>query len=156
MGKDKTGIMDSSIAIRLYQAEDYPHILKIFKCNTPRYFSPDEENDFIFYLKEEKEEYYVVEKDGDIIGSGGINFRAGNAGAISWDLLHPDYHGYGIGRQLLQYRISRLNALGIRKISVRTSQLVYEFYAKNGFRLVEIEKDYWAKGLDMYRMNFEE
>lgn len=146
--------METNINIRLYRPEDGDTLLKIFKNNTPRYFSPEEETDFMHYLREETDEYYVVESEGKIIGSGGINFFGSEAARISWDLLHPDYHGFGIGSRLLQYRLSRLKSLGVRKIVVRTSQLAYEFYAKNGFTLVEVVKDYWAEGFDMYRMNF--
>jgi ribosomal protein S18 acetylase RimI-like enzyme len=37
-------------------------------------------------------------------------------------------------------------------IIVRTSQLAYKFYQKVGFELEKTEKDFWAKGFDLYQM----
>jgi hypothetical protein len=37
---------------------------------------------------------------------------------------------------------------------VRTSQVAYQFYQKAGFDLEKIEKDFWAKGFDLYQMKF--
>jgi ribosomal protein S18 acetylase RimI-like enzyme len=42
----------------------------------------------------------------------------------------------------------------VQTIMVRTTQLVYRFYEKAGFKLVEQQKDYWAEGLDLYRMEY--
>ncbi|NAA11186.1 GNAT family N-acetyltransferase, partial [Escherichia coli] len=42
----------------------------------------------------------------------------------------------------------------IQKITVRTSQLAYKFYEKQGFTLKEIQRDYWAKDFDMYSMEY--
>ena len=57
--------------------------------------------------------------------------------------------------QLLKYRIEILKSIdGIQKITVRTSQLAYKFYEKQGFTLKEIQRDYWAKGFDMYSMEY--
>ena len=56
---------------------------------------------------------------------------------------------------LLKYRIEILKSIdGIQKITVRTSQLAYKFYEKQGFTLKEIQRDYWAKGFDMYSMEY--
>lgn len=33
--------------------------------------------------------------------------------------------------------------------------LVYKFYQKQGFVLKATHKDYWAKGIDMYYMEYE-
>lgn len=93
-----------------------------------------------------------------IAGCGGINFSEnGSTGKISWDILYPQYQGKGLGTTLLHYRINKLKEMEhIKAITVRTSQLVYRFYEKNGFVLQEVVKDYWAKGFDLYQMNYVE
>lgn len=142
--------------IRTYQPEDKHHVLHLLRLNTPNYFAPEEETDLIFYLNQELELYYVVEFNSEIIGCGGINFAENKTiGKISWDILHPDYQGKIIGTQLLQFRLEKLKAIkNIEKITVRTSQFVYKFYEKQGFHLLKIRKDYWAKGFDLYDMEY--
>jgi ribosomal protein S18 acetylase RimI-like enzyme len=57
----------------------------------------------------------------------------------------------------LKHRIDKLNSIGsIQKITVRTSQVAYKFYEKQGFELFEIIKDYWADGFDMYNMEYKQ
>lgn len=108
------------------------------------------------YLAHEIEHYYVVSYNGAVVGCGGFNFsKDKSVGIISWDILHPDYQGKGLGSKLLNFRVARLRELAhIQAISVRTSQLVYRFYEKLGFKLLEVVKDYWAPGYDMYRMEY--
>ena len=140
--------------IRPFKINDIDSLLKILRLNTPKYFAPAEEADFVNYLNEETELYYVVEEDNTIVGSGGVNFTDhGKKARISWDLIHPDYQGKGIGRSLTTYRIELIKKTeAIEHISVRTSQFVYQFYQKLGFYLINKELDYWAKGIDMYEM----
>ena len=62
-----------------------------------------------------------------------------------------------MGTKLLKYRIDKLNSIDeIQKITVRTSQVAYLFYEKQGFELFEIIKDYWAPGFDMYNMEYKQ
>ncbi len=69
--------------------------------------------------------------------------------------MHPDYQGKSLGKKLLRYRIEVLKAIpSIKKITVRTSQLAYKFYEKQGFTLNEIKRNYWADGFDMYSMQY--
>ena len=142
--------------IRDYRSPDKETVLDLFRMNTPAYFSMDEEKDLIHYLEHEIDLYYVIELNNKLIGCGGINFSEnGTVGKISWDFLHPDYQGLGIGTLLLEHRINLLKeTIGIQRILVRTSQHAYKFYERSGFRLMETVKDYWASGFDLYRMEY--
>lgn len=144
------------MTIRPYQTNDRQTIIDLFLLNTPTYFSEDEEADLHRYLDKEIDEYFVVEVDGQVVGCGGINFPSDQSkGIISWDILHPDFQGKGIGSQLLQFRIQRIiEHHRIPEIMVRTSQHVYRFYEKNGFELKEVTTDYWAPGFDLYFMEY--
>jgi len=146
----------SPIKIREYKTEDKKQIVNLLRLNTPKYFAPEEEVDLIHYLDNEIELYYVIEFENDIVGSGGINFAENKTiGKIGCDILHPDYQGKSLGTQLMEYRIDKLKSIeSVQRIMVRTSQVAYEFYEKKGFSLIKIVKDYWAKGFDMYNMEY--
>lgn len=68
-------------------------------------------------------------------------------------MVDPHYHGQGIGRELTQFRINHLrNISNVEEVIVRTSQHVYQFYEKMGFKLEVVKKDFWAQGFDLYQM----
>ncbi|QHT70729.1 GNAT family N-acetyltransferase [Rhodocytophaga rosea] len=143
--------------IRYFTPEDRQALISLLRLNIPQYFAPSEEQDFSEYLDTYLESYFVVEEAGKIIGCGGINyFLEEKIARLSWDIIHPDFQGKGIGRTLTQYRINQIRKnADIRKIVVRTTQLVYPFYQKMGFILEKSEKDYWAKGFDLYQMRLD-
>ena len=146
--------METNAVVRDYQIDDKPGVVQLLKLNTPKYFATEEEKDLIHYLDNELEDYYVVELNGELIGAGGINLKGTtNTGYISWDFIHPEYQGQGIGMLLLKYRIKLLSEKSnIQNIIVRTTQHVFKFYAKGGFKLNFITEDYWAEGFDLYEM----
>lgn len=145
------------LEIRKYTKADKSALLNIISLNVPEYFAESEIEDYNLYLEDEVEDYFVVIESGVIVGAGGINYKLNEATAyISWDVIHPDYQNKGIGKTLLNYRINLISGnANIHKTVVRTSQLVYRFYEKNGFGLKEVHHDYWAKGFDMYYMIYE-
>ena len=148
--------MNHSITIREYEPTDKDAVINLIRLNIPKYFAPTEETDLNYYLDHERELYYVLLFDGQIVGCGGINFEDNKTtGKISWDILHPQYQGKSLGSQLLKYRIEKIKVIdSIQKITVRTSQLAYKFYEKQGFEVNEVKEDYWAKGFDLYRMEY--
>lgn len=151
-----TTIIQDSITIRDYETQDKNDVINLLRLNTPKYFAVKEEEDLSNYLATERELYYVLLYDQQIVGCGGINFADNKTtGRISWDIFHPDYQGKSLGSKLLKYRIKKLDSMGgIQRITVRTSQVAYQFYEKQGFELFEIKKDYWAEGFDMYNMEY--
>ena len=143
--------------IRPYIIEDKEALLSILRCNIPLYFDESEEVDFIEYLDKQAENYFIIEQGTKLIGGGGINyFPETMLARISWDIIHPDFQGKGMGKKLTLFRINQIKENPtIRLIKVRTSQLAYKFYVKLGFELERIEKDFWAKGFDLYQMKIE-
>jgi ribosomal-protein-alanine N-acetyltransferase len=145
------------ISIRPYETHDQEAVLHLLQLNTPAYFAEEEQEDFIHYLTTERELYYVLLYNQEIVGCGGINFADNNTtGKLSWDIIHPDYQGKSLGTKLLHHRIVQLKSIDtILKITVRTSQVAFRFYEKRGFVLLESKKDYWAEGFDMYLMEYQ-
>ncbi|CAL2102700.1 N-acetylglutamate synthase-like GNAT family acetyltransferase [Tenacibaculum sp. 190130A14a] len=143
--------------IRAFTKEDKESLLKLLDLNTPQYFDSSEKEDFIDYLENQTEDYFVVIEQNQIIGCGGINyFNNQKEARISWDMIHPEFHGKGVGKKLMNHRLHVINNhKNIDHIVVRTSQFVHLFYEKMGFKLQRIEKDFWAKGIDMYFMTKE-
>lgn len=141
--------------IRPYTSQDKEQIMELLRLNTPEFFHEEEEDNLIDYLDHHAQHYFVVEDAGIIVGAGGYNtgFNDGKAVRISWDMIHPGFQGKGIGRKLTQYRIDEIKTLPeVEVIIVRTTQLVYQFYQKLGFRLIKTERDFWAQGFDLYQM----
>jgi len=147
---------ENEIKIRPYKDSDQEAVLHLLRLNTPKFFAAAEEEDFIKYLKEAIDWYFVVTCESEIVGCGGVNFpKESNEARISWDIFHPAFQGKSLGKQLLQYRIELIQSqTQIKEIIVRTSNLAWQFYQKQGFKLISIHNDYWAKGLDMYKMKY--
>lgn len=140
--------------IRPYTENDKDSVIDLFRANTPDFFDLSEEKDLRDYLETEVADYFVVEENDELIGAGGINyFLQERTARISWDIVKPNSQGKGIGKKLTEHRINYLkNNNKVDLIVVRTSQHVFKFYEKMGFRLIKVEKDFWAKGFDLYLM----
>lgn len=143
--------------IRRYEQKDKEALLGIMQLNIPDAFAEEEARDLELYLENELEDYFVLEIDGKVAGGGGINyFPEDKSARISWDLLHPGFQRRGYGKQLTVHRINYLkNNPEILQIIVRTSQQAFRFYEKLGFNLNNIQKDFWAKGYDLYEMSIQ-
>jgi len=148
--------MPFSITIRSYHPKDRPVLLNLLQLNIPKFFASSEHLDFEQYLDNELELYYVLFYEETLVGCGGINFEEKQTiGIISWDIIHPDFQGKSLGSSLLRYRLSELKSIrSIEKIIVRTSQLTYLFYEKQGFVLRENIPNYWAEGIDLCYMEY--
>lgn len=143
--------------IRPYHPKDKEKLLTLLRLNTPAYFDYSEEDDYNYYLDKHSSNYFVVEEGEVILGAGGLNFMEdGKSVRISWDLFHPDAQGKGLGSMLTKFRIEKIKENPqVETIIVRTSQLVFRFYEKFGFKTKEVVKDFWAKGFDLVRMEIE-
>lgn len=138
-----------------YTSDRNEELFELMTLNTPDYFATEELDDFIYYLDNFADNYYLVEDENRIVACGGFNLTDDHKTArISWDIVHPDFHGSGYGSALIKHRVEQILQIPtVEIILVRTSQLVYRFYEKFGLELREVVKDFWAKGFDMYRLD---
>jgi ribosomal-protein-alanine N-acetyltransferase len=140
------------LRLRPYCSDDRQRVVEIFLLNTPSYFHPQERQDLEEYLSNEIEHYFVVEYYGKIVASGGCNIE-NNIGWLSWYIVHPQWHGKKIGSMLIDKNLEIFHVDNrVKRLLVHTSQLVYKFYAKFGYQLINTEKDYWGPGFDLYEM----
>lgn len=146
-----------NLEIITYSNEFEEKLMQIFDLLSPDFFDASERSDYRHYLRTKKEDYYIVLNNAICVAAGGINYESEHKKAfISWDIVHPDFHGKGIGRKLMQHRLKRIHShSNAEQIIVRTSQLVYPFYEKQGFVLEKMVKDFWAAGFDLYQMSLE-
>jgi predicted GNAT family N-acyltransferase len=143
--------------IRKYTESDIEKVVLIFRSNIPKYFSPEEEPGLRNFLDDIRStEYLVVEKNNEIIGSGGIALNADETVSLCWGMVRNDFIGKGLGKRLTEFRInlSREN-FGSRPIVISTSQHTQEFYEKFGFKLTEHIPDGFAPGIDNCKMRLE-
>ena len=140
--------------IRPFITKDQDRVLEIFRLNTPDFFDSNEEGDLIEYLEHLRDDYFVIEYGGKVVGAGGLNFMDDKITArLSWDMIDPAVQGKGLGSQLVVHRIQQIKKTPkIKVLTVRTSQVAHKFYAKFGFILITVVKDYWALGFDLYHM----
>jgi len=139
--------------LRAYTVQDYDAIINLFLLNTPQFFCPPEQQDLEAFLRDELENYYVVEENGEILACGGSNIEDG-IGWLSWYIVHPASQGKGYGKQVALKNLELLKAdERVGAIKVRTSQLVYPFYEKLGFVLRSTRDNYWGQGMHLYEMD---
>ncbi|UQD56855.1 GNAT family N-acetyltransferase [Flavobacterium sp. K5-23] len=140
--------------IRSYNDSDKDTLIEIFNLNTPQYFDKKEVADFIEYLDNYSDTYLTIEHEDKIVGGTGyyVNY-SDNSGRITWIFFHPNYSGFGLGKQAVEHCLTKLkNNPKVEKLVVTTSQLAYNFFEKFGYKLSKIEKDFWGLGLDLYEM----
>lgn len=136
-------------------------LLAVFKSNMPLYFAQEELPLFDAFLDRDMERgpYYIIFKDGAIVGCGGIALNQPTKYTnephviMTWGMVDNARHKEGFGKDLLLYRIEKAKEIypGV-KIALGTTQHTFEFFEKYGFKTVFYEKDHWAKGLDLYQM----
>jgi ribosomal protein S18 acetylase RimI-like enzyme len=146
--------------IRDYTQADKNSCIEAFKSNIPVHFAQEEIADFEQFLMriegaDHRTLFYVVVYDDKVVGCGGFGDKD-NIISLAWGLLHKDYHKKGFGEKLLLYRLEQIKKLypGFPLV-LDTSQHVYGFFEKYGFRTTKITNDYYTIGMHRYDMVFE-
>lgn len=143
------------LTIRNFTKEDKNRCLEIFESNFPKYFAEHERLDFNRWLDTpNSNEYFVAEKEGEIIACGGVYIdKRFNKAGLSWGMVHSDFHRKGIGKEFTLFRVNKMQELfPTYKAMLETSQYTFGFYEKIGFEVKKIEPNGFGGGFDKYSM----
>ncbi len=140
-------------SIRLYTEEDYLPCLGIFDSNVPGYFAVTERIEFEQFLRMPNADFFVVEREGIVIGCGGCYVRDA-VGRLCWGMIDNASHRRSVGSALLAWRLDRLFLdHGVSKTGLDTSQLSAPFFSRFGFEVDRVEQDGYAPGIDCVSMH---
>ena len=139
-----------------YKSLYFNRCLSILKSNTPEFIDKSEESLFINYLSRKGIIYFVLFESRKLIGCGGYGYDdKKNSVILSWGLIHNQFHKMGFGTHLLQYRIKQIvKKYPNSNIILDTSQKTYKFYERFSFKVDNITRNFYGKGLDRYDMSY--
>lgn len=151
--------------IREYKKKDHVACMEIIRSNTPEFFGMDEvplfkewlyaqEKGDLAYSVSEKEFYFVLEENGQVLGSAGyLLLKKTNEIFLSWGMVNRKFQKLGYGKELLEYRIKSISQnFPEKKICLATTQDIAPFFEKYGFKVINIKPKFYSEFLDRYEM----
>ncbi len=113
----------SRVELRLYVPEDLEDVVAVFRSNIPNYFVPGEEPGLRQFLNSGAENYYVLEIDSKVVGSGGVALNEDGTVSLCWGMIRADHLGTGLGKSLTEFRIRKAReAFGSLPLVISSSQ----------------------------------
>ena len=139
--------------VRSYTPADKAACLAIFDSNTPPFFTPDERDEFIQFLDEETDSYFVVELNGNIVACGGYIHPRTPVAIVAWTMVSRTAQRQGVGRLLLDTILERVRQEpGVQIVKLQTSQYTYGFFERLGFKTERIVEHGFGANLHQYGM----
>ena len=102
-------------------------------------------------LYESVQEFFVAEKDNEIIGCGALHVLWEDLGEVRTVAVNEAFRGQKIGHQILSAIVERANSLGLRRLFCLTFET--EFFGKHGFSEIQgapVEPDVYQQLLRSY------
>lgn len=147
------------IRFREYTFADRQPVLSLFAGNVGPYFPAVESAEFASFLqrveRRELGRYLVALVGEEIVAAGGFaRGREERTACLTWGMVARSRHGQGLGRSLLDERITaiRHELPDARVVTIQTSRHTAPFFAKHGFTLGGITPDGFGPGLDIHHM----
>jgi GNAT superfamily N-acetyltransferase len=140
-----------ALALAPFTSADRDACLAAFDSNVPKYFLPNERAEYASFLDAPAGEYFVVRREGEVVGCGGVARRA-DEGNLCWGIVHASLHRHGIGSVMIRHRLEIARRWRLDRVRIHTSQHTEEFFARAGFLRAACEKDGFGPGLDRVTM----
>ena len=102
-------------------------------------------------LYEAVPDFLVIEKDGQVVGAGGVHVLWEDLAEVRTVAVFPDYKNKGIGSQLLGALLLKAKDLGVKRVFCLTFET--KFFTKHGFEEIEgtpVEPEIYQQLLQSY------
>ena len=102
-------------------------------------------------LFESVQEFIVAEVDGEVVGCGALHVLWEDIAEVRTVAVKKDFHGQGIGHQLLENIIERAKTVGVKRVFCLTFET--KFFGSHGFNEIKgtpVEPDVYAQLLRSY------
>ncbi|GLP97588.1 GNAT family N-acetyltransferase [Paraferrimonas sedimenticola] len=145
-----------SLTFKPYTQAQLAGCMALFDSNMPKYFAPEERDEFEDFLKRfaEPDGYLTLWNDEQLIGCGGIAAKQDYV-VLAWGMIDSKRHGKGYGRSLTEQRLVQAQQqFPEKEVQIETSQHSQGFYQKMGFHVTRVEADGFAKGIDLVAMTY--
>jgi amino-acid N-acetyltransferase len=86
-------------------------------------------------LYESVQEFLVAERDGRVVGCGGLHVMWEDLAEVRTLAVDPSVHGQGIGGVLLDRLVERARRIGVQRVFCLTFET--EFFTRHGFAPIE-------------------
>lgn len=86
-------------------------------------------------LYEAVQEFWVAERDGEVIGCGALHVMWSDLGEVRTVAVHPKVNGQGIGHTIVDRLLEVARELRLQRVFVLTFET--EFFARHGFTEIE-------------------
>jgi GNAT superfamily N-acetyltransferase len=128
--------------------------LALFDANCPTYFAANERADYEAFLDDLDGNYWVRLQGSTAIAAFGLTdgARIGHL-SLNWIMVHPEFHGGGLGRSIMTAVEMHARAAGAELVDIAASHLSAPFFARFGAREVGQIADGW--GPAMHRVDME-
>ena len=141
------------VEFRSYQPADFETVMALLDANTPEAFAPNERPKFEAFLGRTGSAYRVAFDGGRAVASYSLSQVEECRGVINWLMAHPDAHGTGLGRQMMEEIRDQAHAEGLSIVDIGASHVSEAFYAKFGATVLTRTADGWGPG--MHRVDME-
>ena len=128
---------------------------RIFEIETLSFKEPYPKGLLYIYLKLTPELFFVIEKEGKVLGYIIGLVRLDKLGHIISLAVDPKERRKGYGTLLLKKLLKKFKELGVRKVrlEVRVSnKAAINLYKKHGFKIAYVIKKFYLNGEDAYVM----
>ena len=140
------------IAFRPYCDTDYQTCTGIFDANCPKFFAPNERQEYEEFLERVSGDYEVCEVDGKILGAFGLFDDGENMKTLKWILLDPQTQGIGVGSTIMERVIQLSRTSQTRVVKIAASHKSAPFFARFGASITSLTKNGWGPGMDRLDM----